>query len=362
MSVVSLTDLGWNDDWARAFAEGTGPGVVPGRVVLEHNHVYRVTTADGERLAEAAGRVKHRAAGRRELPVVGDWVGVGQDDSGARVQIRTVLPRRTSFSRKAAGRGTEEQVVAANIDVVSLVFGLDGPANPNRIDRYLAVARTSGATPIVVLNKADLCGSIDAEMAIATAAAGRAPVLAVSTKGEPGVGPLESHLAFGRTVALIGPSGAGKSSLINALIGRDVLATGEVRDWDARGRHTSVHRQLVVRPAGGVFIDTPGIRELALWDTDAVSDSFEDLQALSTGCRFRDCRHDREPGCAVKAAVDAGGVDAGRVRSFVKLLTEQDLIERKRDERALIDQKRQQGRAGAKAMREFTRDRGRHDS
>jgi len=360
--MTDLAALGWTDEWALAFEPFAGGALVPGRVALEHNHVYRVITAEGERLAEAAGRVKHRAAGRRELPVVGDWVGVGHGDSGARVQIRAVLPRRTSFSRKAAGRGTEEQVVAANIDVVFLVFGLDGPANPNRIDRYLAVARTSGATPVVVLNKADLSASVDAEVAVAAAAAGRAPVLAVSTKGGPGVAPLESHLAFGRTAALIGPSGAGKSSLINALVGRDVLATGDVRDWDARGRHTSVHRQLVVRPAGGVFIDTPGMRELALWETDAVSDSFEDLQSLASGCRFRDCRHEKEPGCAVKAAVEAGDVDAARVQSYVKLLTEQDLIERKRDERALLDQKRQQGRAGAKALRDFHRDRDRHDS
>jgi ribosome biogenesis GTPase len=359
--MASLAELGWTDEWARAFEPVAGPAVAPGRVVLEHNHVYRVLTADGERLAETAGRLKHRAAGRHELPVVGDWVAVGQDDSGARVQIRAVLPRRTSFSRKAAGRETEEQVVAANIDVVFMVFGLDGPANPNSIDRYLVVARKSGATPVVVLNKADLCTSLEAEVDVAAAAAGRVPVLAVSTKAAPGVVPLEAHLAFGRTAALIGPSGAGKSSLINALIGLEVLATGAVRDWDARGRHTSVHRQLVVRPGGGVFIDTPGMRELALWDTDAVTDTFEDLQALADGCRFRDCRHEREPGCAVKAAVEAGEVEASRVESYAKLRVEQDLVERKRSERALIDAKRQQGRAGAKAMREFHRDRDRRD-
>jgi len=362
MKVDSLAQLGWSDDWARAFEPVAGPSVVPGRVVLEHNHVYRVLTADGERLAETSGRLKHHAASRRELPVVGDWVSVGQDDSGARIQIRAVLPRRTSFSRKAAGRETEEQVVAANIDVVFIVFGLDGPVKPKSIDRYLVVARASGATPVVVLNKADLCGSLAAELDVAVTAAGRVPVLAVSTMAPPGVLPLETHLGFGRTAALIGPSGAGKSSVINALLGHELLATGAVRDWDARGRHTSVHRQLVVRPSGGVFIDTPGMRELALWDTDAVTDTFEDLQALATGCRFRDCRHEREPGCAVKAAVEAGHVDASRVESYSKLRVEQDLVERKRAERALIDAKRQQGRAGAKTMREFHRDRDRRDS
>ena len=361
MSVVSLAELGWDEEWARAFELLAGGVVVPGRVVLEHNHVYRVLTADGERLAESAGRVKHRAAGRHELPVVGDWVAVGQDASGARVQIRAVLPRRTSFSRKAAGRETEQQVLAANIDVVFIVFGLDRPANPRAIDRYLVVARQSGASAVVVLNKADLPPALADEVAAATTAAGSTPVVAVSTKGEPGVASLEAFLGFGRTAALIGPSGAGKSSIINRLVGRELLGTGEVRDWDGRGRHTSVHRQLVVREAGGLFIDTPGMRELALWDAESVTDTFEDVLALAAACRFRDCRHGREPGCAVKAAVDAGQLPAVRVESYVKLRAEQDTIDQKRDERALIDQKRQ-GRAGAKAMREFHRDRDRRDA
>jgi ribosome biogenesis GTPase len=360
MTAIALEQLGWDEAWAASLAS-LGPDLVPARVVLEHNHVYRVFTADGIRLAESAGRMKHRAEGRHQLPVVGDWVGVGDDPSGGRVQIREVLPRRSAFSRKAAGRGTDEQIIAANIDVVFIVFGLDKPVNTNSIDRYLVVARRSGAEPVVVLNKADLAENLADDEAEARAAAGATPVVVASTKDGMGVTALEPYLWRGRTAALIGPSGVGKSSIVNRLVGTDVLATGEVREWDARGRHTSVHRQLVVREAGGLIIDTPGMRELQLWDTDAVAETFDDLEAIAGGCRFRDCRHESEPGCAVKVAVDEGRLPAHRVESFLKLQAEQAAIERKRDERALLDRKRQ-GKAGAKAMRQFQKDRDRGSS
>jgi ribosome biogenesis GTPase len=321
---------------------------VPGRVVLEHNHVFRVMAADGEHLAESTGRMKHRAEARHELPAVGDWVVLRPDPAGGRGQIRAVLPRRSVFARKAAGRETQQQVVAANIDTVFVVFGLDVPVNPRSIDRYLVVARHSGAEPVVVLNKADLLDDVDAAVEAAKSAAGSAAVLAVSPKTGYGLETLTGFLAPGRTVTLLGPSGAGKSTIVNHLIGRELLATGEVRDWDARGRHTSVHRQLVVRAEGGLIIDTPGMRELALWDTEGVADTFGDIIPLAEGCRFRDCRHETEPGCAVKAAAESGALDPERLESYRKLQREQEAIERLRDARALIDSKRQakvQGRA-----------------
>lgn len=337
---MSLADLGWSDDRDAAFAPLAAAGLVPGRVVLEHNHVFRVMTEAGEVLAETAGAIKHRAEGRQALPVVGDWVALRFDGAGARSQIREVLPRRTRFSRKAAGRDTVEQIVAANVDVVFIVFGLDTHVKARAIERYLVVGRHSGADPVVVLNKADLVDDLAAALAEAREAAGDAPVLVTSTKTGAGLEAVASRLAPGRTAALIGPSGVGKSSIVNHLVGHEALATAEVRDWDQRGRHTSVHRQLVVRGDGGLIIDTPGMRELQLWEGDAVAETFRDVAGLASQCRFRDCRHDREPGCAVKSAVDAGALDTARYQSYLKLQVEQEDIARKRDERALTESKR----------------------
>ena len=347
---LSLETLGWTEARAREFEPYAAEGLAPGRVSLEHNHVFRVLTASGEHLAEITGRLKHRAETRRGLPVVGDWVALRLDPSGARGQIAHVLTRQTVFSRKAAGRETEEQLIAANLDCVFAVFGLDKPVNPEAIERYLVVVRASGATPVVVLNKRDLVGNVDAARREAEDAAGGAPVVAISARSGEGMAALAAWLAPGRTLAVIGPSGVGKSSLVNALVGDEVLPTGEVRPWDARGRHTSVHRQLVVRAAGGLIIDTPGMRELQLWETDAVADAFLDIAELAGACRFRDCRHDREPGCAVKAAVDEGAIDQRRYASFLKLQAEQAETARKQLGKADLLSKRE-ARVQTRALR-----------
>jgi ribosome biogenesis GTPase len=356
---TTLRALGWTDALAAAFAPLARGALVPGRVVLEHNHVYRVRTAAGELLAETAGRIKYQATGRRQLPAVGDWVAIHPDPSGGRSLIRAILPRRSWFSRRAAGRETEEQIVAANIDTVLLVFGLDKPVNARSIERYLVVARRSGADPVVVLNKADLVDDAAGAVAEAKTAAGDAPVFAVSARQGDEIRAIEPYVQPGRTIALLGPSGAGKSTLVNRLVNREVLPTGEVREWDARGRHTSVHRQLVVRDGGGLIIDTPGMRELALWDTDTpIAEAFAEIAEAAAGCRFRDCRHDREPGCAVKAAVEAGTIEADRYESFLKLQHEQEETERLRSERAQLDSKRQ-ARITSKAIKQMQKQRGR---
>jgi ribosome biogenesis GTPase len=353
--VPTLADFGWSAAREGDFAPHAAAGLVPGRVVLEHNHVFRVRVADGEILAESAGRMKHRAEGRHALSGVGDWVAVRLDTVGTRSQIREVLPRTTWFSRKAAGRETEEQIVAANIDVVFIVFGLDVHVKPNAIERYLVLARRSGAMPVIVLNKSDLVDDTRPMQEEAEQAAAGAPVHVISARTDAPLTALEAYFAPGRTVALLGPSGAGKSSIVNRLIGHEVLPTGDVREWDARGRHTSVHRQLVARARGGLIIDTPGMRELQLWDTD-VADAFDDIAALAGGCRFRDCLHDREPGCAVKAAVDSGELDDGRYASFIKLQAEQVETEKRRDARALVDAKRS-GKIGSKALKSLQKER-----
>jgi ribosome biogenesis GTPase len=354
-----LATLGWDAARDAEFEPFRARKLAPGRVSLEHNHVYRVLTEEGEVLAEAAGRIKHRATGRKELPAVGDWVAVRPAPPGHRSTVVAMLDRRTAFSRKAAGRETDEQVIAANADAVLLVFGLDKPVNARAIERYLAVARRSGARPLVVLNKRDVCERLEEALAQAAAVAGGAAVHAVSAKDESGTRALEAYLEPGKTIALLGPSGAGKSSIVNCLVGGERLPTGEVRAWDRRGRHTSVHRELVLRAAGGLIIDTPGMRELQLWDGgEDLGDVFAEIVRLAGECRFRDCRHDTEPGCAVKAAVTEGRIDPERYDSYLKLRQEQADLEKRRDERALRERKRQ-GRVQQRALRSMSKSRGR---
>ena len=358
--LTPLESLGWDPARDVEFEAFRAAGLVPGRVSLEHNHVYRVLTAEGELLAETAGRMKHQAESRRELPVVGDWVALKTGGTGARATVAAILHRRSWFSRKAAGRETEEQVLAANVDVAFIVFGLDKAVNQRAIERYLTLVRRSGAQPVVVLNKCDVAESVAEDVAEAVAVAVDAPVHAVSTRTAPGIEALERYAVGARTLALLGPSGAGKSSIVNRLVGDEQrLPTGEVRDWDQRGRHTSVHRELVMRAAGGLIIDTPGMRELQLWEAaDDLDATFDEIAALASECRFRDCRHDAEPGCAVKAAVTEGRVDAARYENYIKLSHEQVAMEKLRDDRALKEQKRQ-AKIGSKALKALQKERDR---
>lgn len=340
-AVQDLTELGWDAAWEAAFAPHAEQGRVPARVAIEFNHIYRVAAASGDVQAEQAGRMRHRAAGRHELAAVGDWVALRPSADGKTGTIEAILPRRTSFSRKVAGELTEEQVVASNIDIVFLVMGLDGDYNPRRVERYLLLAFESGARPVVLLTKADLIDDVEARVGEIRALAPSVPVHATSAPQNLGLEVVLDHLGRGRTGALLGSSGAGKSTLINRLTGTDALETQEVRAQDSRGRHTTRHRQLIVLPGRGLLIDTPGMRELQMWDISAaVEETFDDIEQLGASCHFTNCRHAGEPKCAVALAVQEGRLAADRLASYIKLQSEIRSLEQRKDVRARLEEKR----------------------
>ena len=338
---MELETLGWDAFFDEHFAPFRAEGLLPARVVLEHQHLYRVHTGEAEVIARVAGRFRHRALARREYPAVGDWVAIKPHTADDRVTIRGVVTRKSRFSRKVAGELTEEQVVAANIDTVFLVTGLDHDFNTRRIERYLVTAWEGGASPVIVLNKADLCTHVNDRIEDVNQVAPGVPVHAVSSLTREGLDPLARYLEAGHTVALLGSSGVGKSTIINRLVGADVQRTREVRLSDSRGRHTTTSRELVVLPDGGLLIDTPGMRELQLWETGAaLQETFDDVTRLGDGCHFPDCRHDTEPRCAVKAAVEAGELAADRLESFRRLQREAAHMAARQDERLQIEEKR----------------------
>lgn len=332
----NLETYGWDDFFARAFAPYEREGFEAGRVLLQHNRIYALYTASGETVAETTGRLRFNARGADDLPAVGDWVAVRRNAEG-KAQIHEVLPRKSKFSRKAAGRETEEQIVAANVDTVFLVTGLDNDFNPRRIERYLIMAWESGAQPVVVLNKSDLVEDAEEKRAEIELVAPGASVVALSAKRGEGVEQLLPYIGRGQTVALMGSSGVGKSTIVNRLLGSEVQRTQDVRLSDARGRHTTTHRELFVLEGGGLILDTPGMRELQLLVSEkGLRETFEDIEEVASECRFSDCRHENEPGCAVREALETGSLDAERYANYRKMQAEM------RHAATLVDQRKAQ--------------------
>jgi ribosome biogenesis GTPase len=320
-----LTELGWDDFFDDEFRRVAIPDTVPARVILQHKDLCIVQGEYGEMAVTVSGRLRHRAETGYRYPAVGDWVAILPQPEENKGVIQAVLPRKSNFSRQAAGGRTQEQVVAANIDTVFLVSGLDGGRNLNmrRIERYLTLAWNSGARPVIILNKADLCPDIAPVIVEAEGIAPGVPVHAVSATEKSGLDKLWSYLTKGNTVALLGQSGVGKSAIINTLVGTERMRVKAVRESDRQGRHTTTHRELIMLPGGGAVIDTPGMREIQLrGDEEGLRDAFDDIEQLAKHCRFSDCRHDNEPRCAVREAIETGVLDPARFESYRRLQRE----------------------------------------
>ncbi|MFC2069731.1 ribosome small subunit-dependent GTPase A [Chloroflexota bacterium] len=337
-----LEELGWNSYFQESFQSFEVSGFIPARVISEYKNSYQVNSEYGELSAKISGKMQYQARTGDQYPSVGDWVAIKLQDDETKGIIQAILPRKSKFSRKAAGGKTEEQVVAANVDTVFIVNGLDGGRNFNlrRIERYLTLAWNSNAVPVIILNKMDLCPNVNDFIRSVESIARDVPIYPVSAKEKTGMDALRRYVTKGKTVAFLGSSGVGKSALINTLLGTERQEIREVRKGDRQGRHTTTRRELIVLPDGGAVIDTPGMRELQMWaDDNDLGSTFYEIETLAKNCRFNDCQHDNEPGCAIRTAIRQGNLDSARLESYLKLQRELRHLMTREDTNARLEER-----------------------
>ncbi len=334
---MTLKSLGWSDFFRQEFQSlDKDDGIVPARVSRNSKHIYHVISEKGKFIARVSGAFRHRTKELSDYPAVGDWVAIKISPDGLEAEIRALLSRRTVFSRQAvSASGTEsksyEQIVAANVDVAFLVAALDGARgfNLRRLERYLTLTRNSGADPVILLNKADLSSDLEVKLDQAQSIAAGAPVHAICALEKNGVDSLRQYVGNGKTIVLLGPSGIGKSTIINGIADEEIMKTNEVRKRDSRGRHTTTWSEMLVLGSGGVLIDTPGLRDVQLWsDVSSIGETFREIIEIAEDCRFRDCNHSTEPGCAVVKALEMGKISESRLISYKK--QKQEIIESSR--------------------------------
>jgi ribosome biogenesis GTPase / thiamine phosphate phosphatase len=338
---MNLNILGWNKAYEGAFIEYKNQGYVAGRIFAEYKNFYKVIYEGGEILGEISGKLLYDTAEQQDFPAVGDWVAMTPRQNENRGTIHHILPRHSKFSRKAAGTNTQEQIVAANINTVFIVNSMNNDFNPRRLERYLLLAWESGANPVIILSKSDLCDNLEEIQSEAESVALGVPVHAISTYMASHMEELKQYFKEGQTIALLGSSGVGKSSIINYFLGGTIQKVQELRNDGQKGKHTSTHREMFILPEGGLIIDTPGMREIQLWDADeGLHEAFEDIESAAADCFFRDCKHDGEPGCAVVNAIENGIITAERLDSYKKLEKELQFLERKQSTANRLAQKK----------------------
>lgn len=336
-----LKSFGWDEYFEAQFSDYASGGFLPARISVEHRNNYELYSGLGELTAEKSGKLFYQAEDASLLPAVGDWVVIKPLENEDKAVIHAVLPRRSKFSRKKAGETTVEQIVAANVDTVFIMSSLNQDLNFRRMERYLALAWDNSVKPVIILSKADLVEDMYKQLAEAQSVLQGTDIQVISAVKGAGIDELFQYFEGNKTIAVIGSSGVGKSTLINSILNNDKMEVSDISLYKDKGRHTTTHRELTLVPGGGLIIDTPGMREIQLWEGgEGLSELFEDIEKLVVECKFSDCKHQTEPGCAVIAAIERGELDEKRFKSYKKLLSEVSYFERKQDKKAQLAEKK----------------------